>query len=94
MAGKLAKAGYVPQGESDEVELWEENTQSWNFFMMVCGQMNYVAGFSSMKATGLRYEGIYPLLDRFFGDNKERWEEVFFDMQVLESAAVAEINRE
>ena len=40
--------------------------------------------------TGLRYEAAYPLLDRTAKTDAE-WMELFEDLQVLESAALAEM---
>lgn len=40
--------------------------------------------------TGLRYEAIYPLLDRAASDGDE-WEALFQDIQVLESAALKQM---
>lgn len=34
---------------------------------------------------GLRYEAVYPLLDRLFADD---WQQAFDDLQVLERAAL------
>ena len=36
-------------------------------------------------AVGLRYEAVYPLLDRLFADG---WQQAFDDLQVLERAAL------
>ena len=41
-------------------------------------------------ATGLRYEAVYPLLDRET-DTKNEWMELFQDVQVLESAALKQM---
>ena len=40
--------------------------------------------------TGLRYEALYPLLDRET-DTAEEWQEVFQDIQVLEGAALKQM---
>lgn len=37
--------------------------------------------------TGLRYEAVYPLLDRLHGDQDE-WMQAFDDLQVMERAAL------
>ena len=36
---------------------------------------------------GLRYEALYPLLDRMT-DDRDEWEQLLDDIQVLESAAL------
>ncbi len=40
--------------------------------------------------TGLRYEAIYPLLDREAQD-AEDWQQLFDDLQVLEGAALKQM---
>lgn len=42
-------------------------------------------------ATGLRYEALYPLLDREAATAKE-WGELFEDVQVLEMAALKQMS--
>lgn len=37
--------------------------------------------------TGLRYEAIYPLLDRRYPDSEE-WQQAFDDLQTMERAAL------
>ena len=41
--------------------------------------------------TGLRYEAIYPLLDRDAQDTED-WQELFHDLQVLEGAALKQMS--
>lgn len=40
---------------------------------------------------GFRYEAIYPLLDRMATD-PEHWKALLFDLEVIERAALKEIN--
>lgn len=40
--------------------------------------------------TGLRYEAIYPLLDRAASDGDE-WDSLFHDLQILEAAALKQM---
>lgn len=40
--------------------------------------------------TGLRYEAIYPLLDRAASDGDE-WEALFHDLQILEAASLKQM---
>jgi len=42
-------------------------------------------------AVGLRYEAVYPLLDRLFADG---WQQAFDDLQVLERAALDAMREE
>ena len=43
-------------------------------------------------ATGLRYEALYPLLDRRTKDAQE-WEDLLEDVQVMEMAALVEMRK-
>lgn len=42
-------------------------------------------------AVGLRYEAVYPLLDRLFADD---WQHAFDDLRVLERAALDAVRDE
>lgn len=42
-------------------------------------------------ATGLRYEAVYPLLDRE-AQGAEDWQQLFDDMQTLEGAALKQMS--
>lgn len=41
--------------------------------------------------TGLRYEALYPLLDRMTATSDE-WQELFEDVQILERAALEQMS--
>lgn len=43
--------------------------------------------------TGMRYEAVYPLLDRRYPDN-EKWQQAFDDLQILERAALSAMRDE
>lgn len=64
-----------------DVDVWPENWPAVELFHQLRTQWNVaMAG-----PTGLRYEAVYPLLDRLFADD---WQQVFDDLQVLERAAL------
>lgn len=44
-------------------------------------------------ATGLRYEAVFPLLDRRTKDAEE-WEQLFEDVQVLEHSALRKMRED
>lgn len=100
--GKLtaaAEAFYRPAGKPGErnafaaalataaanqvVEVWPENWRAWTLFMAVGTQWNVGVG----GRTGLRYETVYPLLDRMTS-TEAGWQALFDDVQVLERAAL------
>jgi len=68
------------------VEVWPENWPAFVLFASVQTQWNVSMG----GPTGLRYEALYPLLDRETGDPHE-WRSLFQDIQVLESAALKQM---
>lgn len=41
--------------------------------------------------TGLRYEALYPLLDREAKDGED-WQQLFEDLQILEHAALKQMS--
>lgn len=65
------------------VECWPENWPAWLFFMRVRTQ--WTVGVNG--PTGLRYEAIYPLLDREFPARAD-WQTMFDDLQTMEAAAL------
>lgn len=69
------------------VEVWPEN---WRVFVLFSRlQTQWSGGMGG--ATGLRYEAVYPLLDREArGD--EDWQQLFDDLQVLEGAALKQMS--
>lgn len=68
----------------DEVEVWPENWPVVALFCRLGTQWN--AGHAG--ATGLRYEAVYPLLDRSYPDADE-WDRALDDLQLMERAALA-----
>lgn len=68
------------------IEVWPDNWRAFVLFSRVQTQWNVSMG----GPTGLRYEAIYPLLDRE-ADTKDEWLELFQDIQVLESAALKQM---
>lgn len=73
----------VAAAAKETVEVWPENWPVWELFMSVRTQWTVGMG----GRTGLRYEAVYPLLDRAAKDARE-WDSLFHDMQWLEGAAL------
>lgn len=81
----MRAAGYEPEDfDNDFVEVWPENWPAFELFERVRTQWH--AGFS--KPTGLRYEAVYPLLDRA-ASSREEWDQLFEDIRVMERAALS-----
>lgn len=73
----------VIAAQSQAVEVWPENWPVFEVFSRVGTQWNVSMG----GPTGLRYEAVYPLLDRLHGGQDE-WMQAFDDLQVMERAAL------
>lgn len=65
------------------VEVWPDNWPAWRLFMQVSTQ--WTVGMAG--PTGLRYEALYPLLDRFT-ETEDDWRSMFEDIHELERAAL------
>lgn len=67
--------------------MFPENWRAFQLFARVQTQWNMAMG----GPTGLRYEALYPLLDREAKDGED-WQQLFDDLQVLEGAALTQIS--
>ena len=70
-----------------DIEVWPENWPIFELFSRLRTQ--WAVGFGG--PTGLRYEAIYPLLDRM-NLSPADWEQAFADIQLMESAALQQIS--
>lgn len=68
--------------------MWPENWPSFTLFLRLQSQWSV----SMAGPIGLRYEALYPLLDRLAAGDPERWESLFDDIQVLERTALSVMN--
>ena len=84
----MRAAGYEPEDfDGEEFEVWPEN---WRVFVLFSRlQTQWSVGMSG--ATGLRYEAVYPLLDRE-AQGAEDWQQLFDDLQTLEGAALKQMS--
>lgn len=81
----MRAAGYEPEDfEHDIVEVWPENWSAFQLFEAVRTQ--WLVGLGGRE--GLRYEAVYPLLDRA-ALSREEWERLFDDIRVMERAALS-----
>ena len=77
----------VAQQNAQAIEVWPEN---WRVFVLFSRlQTQWSVGMSG--ATGLRYEAVYPLLDRE-AQGAEDWQQLFDDLQTLEGAALKQMS--
>ena len=77
----------VAQQSAQAVEVWPENWRVFVLFSRVQTQWNVSMG----GPTGLRYEAIYPLIDRDAQDTED-WQQLFEDLQILEGAALKQMS--
>lgn len=69
------------------MEVWPEN---WRVFVLFSRlQTQWSVGMSG--AAGLRYEAVYPLLDRA-AQGAEDWQQLFDDLQTLEGGALKQMS--
>jgi hypothetical protein len=80
----MQRGGYTPEDfDSEPVEVWPENWPAAYLFSSLGTQ--WAVGMAG--ATGLRYEVLYPLLDRL-AQSPEEWTELFEDVRVLEASSL------
>lgn len=70
------------------IEVWPENADAVAFFGRIGSR--WMHGMSGI--TGLRWEAVYPLMDRL-GLDSEAWDALLSDLEVMEGAAVAAMNK-
>ena len=84
----MRAGGYTPEDfEGDEVEVWPENWPAFSLFCDLQTQWN-VGGMGGR--TGLRYEALYPLLDRIA--TGDEWDALFADIRIMEIAALNQMS--
>lgn len=71
--------------ESDVLEVWPDNERALDAFQRVGTRWMY--GAMGGVPIGLRWEAIYPLIDRM-GLPAEEWTELVDSMQIMEIAAI------
>ncbi len=87
-AAAAAAAGYeVSDYEIDDVEIWPQNWPAFLLFTSLQTQWNVGMG----GRTGLRYEALYPLLDRQ-AEDPGKWQQLFDDVRVMEYAALKQMS--
>ena len=79
-------AALAARGAEVIIEVWPDNWQAFDLFAQCQTQWNVGMG----GRCGLRYEALYPLLDRTAG-TPERWHELFDDVRVMEHAALKQM---
>ena len=65
----------------DPVEVWPENWEALVFFVNLQTQWVHAMGGGRI---GLRYEAVYPQLDRFADGDKAKWDWLFSEVRHME----------
>lgn len=89
MSAKAAKRFQTQQMAANEIGVWPENWQSVHFFMDYCRTQWRVGGAGG--ATGLDYTAVLACL-RALRLGRERNDELFSDVRVMEAAALEAIS--
>lgn len=76
--------------ESDDFELWRDNLPTWEVFMAMKSQWNWLATMESVRRTGLNYPALESAL-RVKVKKKDR-AAIFADLQAMEWAALEVFN--
>ena len=79
-------AALAARGAEVIIEVWPDNWQAFDLFRLCQTQWNVGIG----GRCGLRYEALYPLLDRA-AKSPEQWDELFSDVRVMEYAALSQM---
>ena len=79
-------AALAARGAEVIIEVWPDNWQAFALFAQCQTQWNVGMG----GRCGLRYEALYPLLDRA-AKSPEQWDELFSDVRVMEYAALKQM---
>lgn len=82
---------FAKKPDADTVVVWRENAASVNLFFAIETQWR-VGGMGS--PTGLDYQAVFATMDRILRDEtQERRDALFADLQVMERAALQEMNK-
>ncbi|MBW7903028.1 MAG: DUF1799 domain-containing protein [Rhodocyclaceae bacterium] len=74
--------------ECETVEVWPNNWRAFDFFRRLGSR--WMPGPAGV--IGLRWEAIYPLMDRL-ALAPDEWDALRSDLEVMEAAALKEINK-
>lgn len=68
--------------------VWPANLKAFEFFQRI--GTRWCVGMSGV--TGIRWEAIYPLIDRM-GLDGDAWDQMVSDLEVMEQAALGVMNK-
>lgn len=71
------------------MEVWPDNAEPLALFVGLHTQWAWLAGGMGGGARmGLRYEAVYPMLDRASEGDQEAWNALFADVRAMEMAVL------
>ena len=82
-----------PDREEEHFSIWPENLETLTVFLALKTQWNKLAVFDGPpRYIGIRYE-VIPMVMRNKRVKRDAWPDVFEGLQIIESAALAELNK-
>lgn len=75
------------------MEVWPKNWEALQLFASL-HQWSFAVGMGGGGCLGLRYEAVYPLLDRVSDGYKAAWSRLFADVQAMEYAVLMTPSRQ
>lgn len=73
----------------DPIEVWPDNWDSLLLFTSLQTQWSLAVGMGGSARIGLRYEAVYPLLDRITRGDSDEWDRLFAELRHMESAVLS-----
>ena len=81
--------GFAPEDYWEApAQVWPENWDVLALFVSLQTQWAIAIGMGGGGRIGLRYEAVYPLLDRAAGGDQAEWQQLFADMRAMENAVL------
>ena len=75
------------------MEVWPECRGSLELFIALETQWNVAIGIGGGGKLGLRYEAVYPLLDRVAAGDRDEWGCLFGDVRLMEQAVLRTLQK-
>lgn len=73
----------------DPVVVWPENWEVLSLFVRLQTQWNWAVGMGGGGRVSIKYEALYPLLDRAASGDQDEWDVLFSDIQAMELAVLS-----
>ncbi len=87
----MEASGYTAEDFGDEFEVWPENHRAFMLFQRMENQWNWLAGMGGAARIGLNLL-VLPILTARMNLTDDEYEDLLFDLQEMERAAIAAMN--